>query len=341
MRLARTIALATSLALVAAACSSSSEISEPTTPEIGSTGTTDEATTGTTDDTSASDDPPDDDTPTPEDMPAPDSAEARELFGTAPFTDELTDDETACALSALAEQPALLRRTLQGQTDELPIADQTDLAIIAFDCAPGAVAAAFSEGFTASADLDVPPEVGECFIEAMGEGQPDRRAIVTGFVALGEDQPVPPEARAPVVDTMVRCFPGSVIGDAIAAEALADPALEGAVDAECLGAQLDGDRLRPVWELLVENPALDFDDLDPATIGSFTEGIFACLSFGAIVASQLEPLGIELSAESSACIDREAAGLDPALLTTEEGAAQLGAVMLGCLTPEELTAIGG
>jgi len=280
----------------------------------------------------------------PEDDPKPDAgtqdvdaASARGVLGTSSFGDDLTADELTCAISALADDLDLLSRTSDAaDVTDMSLDDQADLAIIAFDCAPEALAAEFSQALSAGAgdDITFPPSVGECFAASMSSGAPDRREVILGFAALGAETAVPVDAQGPVVDTMVECIPGEVFAGAVSAIALEDPALGDALDISCLTEGLDGEALRPMWQAMVSTPDVDFDDLSPEEVGPLFDAMFTCISFGQFMAADAE---IDLSPDSIACIDDSLFGPDIfAMMETGEGADEMTRAVRACLSPEEL-----
>jgi len=291
--------------------------------------------------------------PEPTDAPTPEPAPVEEtdaettdagarVFDSATFGSDLTPEQLSCAIGELAGNIDLFGRANDAaDVQDLSLDDQADLAIIAFDCAPEALANEFSQALSQGAgdDITFPPEVGECFAARMASGSPERRQVILGFSALGSEVPVPVEAQGPVVDTMVQCIPGNVFADAVSASALEDPALADALDVDCLAVGLDGDALRPMWQAMVENPAADFDSLDGAEVAPLLDAVFGCISFGQIMAAEA---GIDLAPDTIACIDDSLIELNLAsMIETGEGAEEVGLAMLACLSPEELEALGG
>lgn len=264
--------------------------------------------------------------------------QAARIFGQATFASGLTPEQTVCAVTQLGEDSGLFTRVLATDDfDNLSLQDQADLALVAFDCAPEALAEEFS-GALNSGDAAIPAEVGECLITAMSPGAPNRELVVLGFTALGQDIPVPIEAEDAVVDAMVLCLPGTVFASAISDSVLENPEFADALDFDCLAGALNGETMRPIWRAVVRSPDVNFDALPPETTGPMLQAIFGCVSFGRILSSQS---GFPLSDATIACIDEGLVDLDiNALIENNEGAELLGLTLLSCVTPEELEGLG-
>lgn len=300
--------------------------------------------------------------PTPEPESEPESSEATEsteassdpdddgltsdslnsLLGTSPTTADLDPSEVACIVEALAGDDTLTElATNDTDFDALSVDQQADVMVAAFDCAPDAIAEEFSS-FAGDDDAALPPEVAECFVEAMSSDNPERRDVIIGFTSLGAERPVPEDSRESVVDTLVDCIDGDAMSQLLTDELLSDPDLAPAVDVDCVGGNFGGETMRPMWEALVDNPGADFDQLDAEQMGPLLDAIFGCISFGRVIAAEAAADGVDLSEDTIACIDVAMADIDIAkLIETGEGAEQIGGAMLGCLSPEELQAIGG
>lgn len=251
------------------------------------------------------------------------------------FDQELTGDEMACLFSALGDDAELAAAAMGDRFDDLPIEQRADLTTVMFECAPETTAASFSEALSGGAGTDLPPEISECLVDSMTTA-PDKRDIIIGFVALGDEQPVPEPSQAPLIETMVTCFPGSALIEAGASDMVADPVFEEAMDLECLGDRLDGETMRPIWTALVENPGADFEELEPESIEPMMNGMFSCMSFGRVIAAEAAADGVELSEETVACIDTDLAELDFFQAMNDPAAQQdIGLAVLGCLSPEE------
>jgi len=266
---------------------------------------------------------------------------AARAVGSSGFADDLTDEEAACTLGAIADNPDLISLVAQNvDIDDLPVTDQVEFAIVVFDCAPDTVAAEFAEGFESGADgIDSTPEVTSCLINSMSSESSERRNVLAGFLYLGEEEPVPTEFQPAIVDTMTTCLSGDFFADAMAAEALDDPALAAAVDFDCLKGSLNGEAMRPMWQAMVEDPSSDFDSLAPDAVAPMLNGIFGCMSFAKVLEAEA---GVEFSEESATCIDDSLADLDLAqMMTTGEGGEEITTAMFTCLTPEELLSLGG
>lgn len=253
------------------------------------------------------------------------------------FDNELTGAEMACVFAALGDDEALAGSVLGSDFEDLPVDQQADLTIVMFECAPQATAASFSAALADDDGNGLPPEVGECLVTSMTTS-PERRDIIIGFVALGDESAVPAPSQAPLVDTMVTCFPGAAL---LEAGAIDDPVFAQAVDMDCLATALDGEAMRPVWTALVTNPQADFDELDQASIEPMMNGMFSCMSFGRVIAAEAADDGVDLSDDTVACIDTELADLNFVEAMNDQAAQQqIGIAVLGCLTPEEAAQMG-
>lgn len=288
------------------------------------------------------------DTPTtPPATPPPEERDlasiAPDVFGSRAFGGDLSTEELSCATQRLAADPKLLNSVLDSVDPlTLPLEDQADLAIIAFDCAPDAFAAEVFGGLAVGAEDAIPPAVLQCLVDAVGGSGPDRRDLVLGFAALGAELPVPPAAQEAVVDTMVICLPGEVFADAVVGSTLGDPTVAAGLDIACIETTFDGELMRPVWTALVNDPAADFEDLPPQTIGPMLDAVLSCLSFGRIIAAETALQGVTLSESTIQCIDNEISQLDLAgSITGDTPPPGFESALLGCLTTEELLAIGG
>jgi len=276
--------------------------------------------------------------------PTPDPAES---IGVAVvdrlLSSALSASQRDCALSRLRGDPDLVERAMAASDGGEPVAleDQTELVVIAFDCAPEIFAGAFT-GAVAIDSIELPPGVVECFVLAMGPENPAQRQVILGLAALGNDQAAPSDAQTAVVDAMVQCFPASFFGAIITAEALADPTLAQALDPACIDEGFGVETMRPLWELLVQNPELDFEALDPAATGPLVDAVFDCLSFGRIIAGQAATAGVAISDSTVRCIDERLESVD---LLAEVGAngdtSATRDAVVECLTPDEREAMGG
>lgn len=276
------------------------------------------------------------DAPTADDIMA--ALEGRDGVGS-----DLTDEEARCVARGLLDDDDLAARL--GEVDdytELSTDDQTTVAVVTFDCAPQALANEFSQSMNSDATGVFSDDVGACLVEAMGPDAANRRQVIEGFVTLGDDRALSGEIETPVVDTMVMCFPGSLFSGMIENEVLANPALAGAVDFDCIDERFTGEAIRPVWQVVVRNPGVDFDQLDASATEPMFSAIFACLSFGQVVAGQAAESGVVLSEETISCIDAEMATVDVAgLAASDQGSDELGVAMAGCMTLEERSGLGG
>lgn len=255
----------------------------------------------------------------------------------------LSAPERECALARLRDETTLFERTVAAADRAEPIAidDQADLVVIAFDCAPEAFAGAFSDAVSVES-VELSAAVTDCFVQEIGPTNPAQRDVLVGLAALGSGQSAPEFAQGPVVDAMVRCFPGSFFGRLVTAEALANPALALALDVACVDTEFDEASMRPLWELLVQNPSLDFGALDPAATDPLIDAVFTCISFGRVVAAQASSTGIDISDATIDCIDRRLEGVDlVAELDATEGSSATRIAVIECLTPEEREAMGG
>jgi hypothetical protein len=261
--------------------------------------------------------------------------------------DDLSPSEIACVVRGLAEQPDLLANAISGTDfDQLAIDDQVDTALIALNCAPDAAAAQFTEGFTdsvASAQPEMGAELGTCLVGQLDAENPNRREVLMGFASLGEDLPVPAEAQEALVDSITMCVPGPVFAELMISEFADDPQMANALDTECIRGAFPDETMRLFWGAMI-NDGGSMDEIDPEATGPLMTAMFSCLSMGQIMADQAALDGTVLSEETITCIDTELTGETIAAMMTgsdAEGEAQVTAIVLGCLTPEELAGLGG
>lgn len=286
-------------------------------------------------------------TAAPEATAAPETDEATRMLERSSLGDDLSPSEIACVVKGLADQPDLFANAVSGTDfDQLPIDDQVDTALIALDCAPDAAAAQFTDGFTnsvASAQPAMGAELGLCLVGQLDADNPNRREVLMGFASLGEDVPVPAEAEEALVDSITTCIPGPVFAELMISEFADDPQMASALDTECIRGAFPDETMRLFWGAMI-NDGGSMDDVDPEATGPLMSAMFSCLSMGQIMADQAALGGTVLSEETIACIDTELTGETIAAMMTgsdAEGEAQVTAIVLGCLSPEELAGLGG
>ncbi len=276
-----------------------------------------------------------------------DAEQASAMLGRSDFGENLSPSELACVVKGLAAQPDLLASAISGaEFEDLALDDQVDTALIALDCAPEAAAGQFTDGFTenlADAQPVMGAELGGCLVDRLDRSNPDRRKVLMGFAALGEEEPLPPDAEKALIDTISTCVPGPVFAEWLIAEFADEPQMADVIDTTCVRTAFPDETVRQFWEATVSAGG-SMDDVDPEATAPLMNALFSCMSMGRIVADQMAADGIDLSDETIACIDAEMADENLAAMMSgsdAEGEARVTAILIGCLSPEELAGLGG
>ena len=289
-------------------------------------------------------------TATPE--PAADETSDEDMQATAMLEQsalgaELSPSEIACVVKGLAAEPALLANAISGvDFEDLSLDDKIDTSLIALDCAPEAAAAQFTNEFTdsfAETQPEQSAELGECLMGQLSKDNPDRRNVLLGFASLDEELPIPVDAQGALVDSISTCVPGPVFADMMIAEFADDPAMANAIDTECIRGAFPDETMRQFWGAMVTSGG-SMDDVDLEATSPLMNSLFACMSMGQVMADQAALSGTVLSDESITCIDTELAGGDLAAMMAgddAEGEARITAIVIGCLSPEELAGLAG
>lgn len=354
--MARFFTLLLVLVLGASACTASTTTSTASTTDAASASAADDATGADDGDVTDAADPTPVPTPTAAAEPTPETAasmssdednQAAAMLERSSLGDDLSPSEIACVVKGLAGQPDLLANAISGtEFEDLALDDKVDTALIAMDCAPDAAASQFTEGFTDRMTEDQPEmgeELGECLVGQLSSENPDRREVLLGFATLGDDLPVPAEAEDALVESISLCVPGPVFAEWVIAEFADDPQMASAIDAECIRTAFPEETIRQFWGAMVTGGG-SMDDVDPEATGPLMNALFSCMSMGRIMADQAAQDGIELSEETIACIDTEMADEDLAAMMAGNdaaGEARITAILIGCLSPEELAGLGG
>lgn len=258
-------------------------------------------------------------------------------------------DADQCVLDGLVQNPDLVEAALQLEINQsvaaIPLESQLALYRLLVDCAgPELVGSEVGAGFAEGAELEVAPgELSECFgAELSG---PDGPLVIAGLVAVGEELAPPPESREPLVNTLSTCVPAKLLIDFAVAELADDVTFTDALDLGCVDSSYTGEvSTAGMWEAFLDNPELEFTELDPEVTSGIFGPLFDCISLGTVIAAEAAADGIDLSAATVDCLDAEFAELDifaKFLAGEEPDDAVLGAAVLSCLSPEELLALGG
>ena len=279
--------------------------------------------------------------------PADDEAAvATAMLEQSELGDNLSPTEIACVVKGLAQEPNLLANAISGTDfDTLELDDQVDTALIALDCAPEAAAAQFTQSFTddfSQAQPTMGMELGDCLVAQLAAENPHRRNVLLGFATLGEDLPVPPEAEGALVDSISTCVPGPVFAEWLIAEFADDPAMANAIDTACIRDAFPDETIRQFWGAMVSEGG-SMDGVDPEATAPLMNALFSCMSMGQIMADKAASDGVEISDETIACIDEGMAGQDLAAMMDApdaESEAEFTAIVINCLTPEELAGLG-
>lgn len=330
----RFLVLLSALSLFAAACINSSSGDD----EVVADGSGD--ATGSAD----SDDSDDETSPTPEGINAemPEGEDAAVVSSVV--SGAVSPEVEACVVAGAIKNPSLLATMITSGSDtdfsQLSDDDQVTLLELAVECGgPELMASYIAEGFAESSDFDAPPGMADCFAKAISDD--DGSLVMAGMIAIGEEVAPAEESKVPLVDTLTECVPASFLSSTIVTELAEDPAFVDAADTECIdAAYADDDSIRPMWVAMVDDPSAEFSELPPEVATQVFLPLFNCISFGQVVAGEAAADGLELSQTSIDCIDDEFEGLgffETILLGEEPDAASIGGIVLGCLTPEELT----
>ncbi|MCP5025331.1 MAG: hypothetical protein GY929_03525 [Actinomycetia bacterium] len=248
-----------------------------------------------------------------------------------------------CVVTGILDDGDLFAATVglspSAEMTDLELDDQLALLELSVDCAgPELFGQFMAEGFAEGSGMAPPDGMSECFAAefASSDGPP----VMAGLVAVGNGVPANPKVRGPVIDALTECVPASFVTEAVVVELAADPTFEDAADLECIDlAYAEATTIEPLWAAYVDAPTDDFSDMPPEVAVAVFGPLFNCISFGAVMAAEAAADGVDLSAQSVACIDQElaGAGLFEAILAGQEpDEAVLAAAILGCLTPEEL-----
>ncbi|MEM7340857.1 MAG: hypothetical protein AAF467_19525 [Actinomycetota bacterium] len=338
----RVLALLSVLALLAAACG----------PEA--TETAGEATNDAADKVDARDADADaeaeadDGTEALADMPAEvQNADLVGLSGTL-VDNEFPPEVDQCMGAELLKQPSvaldLVTAGSNPQLDALSLDTQLAVFEILGDCAgPELLGEFFAAEFARGADMvETSDELGACFGQAATDD--DGPYMMVGLATIGDDMAPRPEAQPATIDALTECVNGSVIADSLLENMTSDPTFAAAADLDCISSSYENADLRPLWTAFVTNPNADFDTLPADVTAPIVSPIFDCVSIGQVMAAEAAASGVTLSNETIACIDdaaRSTGLMDSFLLGTEPDADEFGAIVLDCLSPEELSQVGG
>lgn len=277
--------------------------------------------------------------------PDPTAEPEPELETAAPTADDdstaaldqagLPPETLACVLKDLADDAELLGRINDagGSGEELSFDDQVTLMESSLECDPEAFAELARE--SVGADSDIPPE----FVDCMALEMSDSPTVAVALAALGNEMPVPEPAQEPAIGALTKCFDAKLFLTAMVADD-EDPLMQELLDVDCMIARLDEeDTMRQLWtEAVVGGLDSSLNGVEEA-LGL---QMLSCMSFGKLIASQAAADGFDLSDTTIQCMDTEAVeqGLIESMAAGEDPAdAQIGAIFLGCMSPEELEAL--
>lgn len=331
----RFLVLLIALSLFAAACINSNSGDDEVVAEGSAEGSGDASGSADSDDDTA---------PTPEGVNAemPEGEDAAVVSSVV--SGAVSPEVEACVVAGAIKNPSLLATMITSGSDtdfsQLSDDDQITLLELAVECGgPELMAGYIAQGFAESSDFDAPPGMADCFAKAISDD--DGSLVMAGMIAIGEEVVPAEEAKVPLVDTLTECVPASFLSSTIVTELAEDPAFVDAADTECIdAAYADDDSIRPMWVAMVDDPSAEFSELPPEVATQVFLPLFNCISFGQVVAGEAAADGLELSQTSIDCIDGEFEELgffETILLGEEPDAASIGGIVLGCLTPEELT----
>lgn len=346
------MAIAMAMTLVLGACSAEVELATgeeaPEEPgdDSGDDGTDDGDDSGDDSGDDGGDDVTDDGGEASGDAAAAARALARQLAD-GPLS--LPADEEQCLASALAADAELLEAVSSSVVlQSLSPALQDRLVDVADQCISGGTVAELvvlgvDSGF-AEAGLSLTAAQEACLTDGFAARDVKRALLRAGL--SGGDLELPADQARAVAAVLAECLESSFLGSVLIDEALGGLADSGipptAVDEGCIAGLLDGDLFETFFAAALQGQ--DFDDLPDAIQNEFILAFVECIDLAQVFQQSFAEEGVVLSDASARCIVDAVvdAGLFEDLITGQEPSdAELGELVIGCLTPAELDQLTG
>ena len=239
---------------------------------------------------------------------------------------DLSDDEASCITDGTS--------ALGSDFDGLAPEEQAVALEVSIECAPDALRAVFVGGFS-NPDIDgdnlldsFGPEIGECLYDEILVDDDDQPNRISALVFAGRELPAPDAAIEPGSAMMATCVDfGELFVEAFGS----DPALEGAINFDCIDTSFDTETTQEIFAGLLMDP----DGFTDGDAPDALDAVLGCVEFGQVLAAEL---GVELSDDEISCINEAFRDLRATGSAGDLGEDQLGGLFT-CLDPENLAAL--
>ncbi|MCB0996563.1 MAG: hypothetical protein KDB21_15825 [Acidimicrobiales bacterium] len=255
----------------------------------------------------------------------------------------LADAETDCLARGLATDDELLEFAQSGVPPTTLAPAQTDrLVVLVTDCLSAeTVAASFIEGFAAGAGsgFEVDPGQEACLADALAA--PDARRAIVELAVAAEGLSMAPGDAQFLAELLAQCLDGGFVGTLMVEGVLGELTGTGIspedIDEACLASVMQGDLLVAYYSSVLQGQ--QFDDLPLDVRTEFITGFVGCLDLASAFQTAFEQEGVIISESSATCVADLMidSGLFERLVSGDTPTdAEVGALLVGCLTPDEL-----